>query len=196
MPTNHHQELAARISKASGIEATVVSKVLSGLASLAYANCKAGFVLPGFGKFQVILGAETVGKNPFTGKPTVFRAPPDVEFTIDTEAKQAFISGKAEFTETSAAPNVRSSLNEIRLTPNPDDLKSLDGDIKKSPLCKIGGEPDWLQYPSVPVCCGEDMTFYGQLDSLNNREYCVGDMGKLYVFFCQQCCKSHSIMQF
>jgi nucleoid DNA-binding protein len=196
MSTNQNQELAARISKVSGIEASVVSKVLSELASIAYANVASDFVLPGFGKFQIVVGEDLVAENPFTGKPQVFRASPEVKFTLDTEAEKAFLSGNAEVTKFSENPEIQHALNEIRLTPNPDDMKSLDGDLKKSPHCKIGGEPDWLQYPSVPVCCGENMTFYGQLDSLNNREYCVGDMGKLYVFFCQRCCKSHSIMQF
>lgn len=35
---------------------------------------------------------------------------------------------------------------------------------------QLGGEPEWLQGDATPVCgeCGEKMTFYGQLDSIND----------------------------
>jgi hypothetical protein len=45
--------------------------------------------------------------------------------------------------------------------------------------------PEWLQQESVPRCseCGEPMTFYGQLDSIND-DIALADCGLLYVFVC------------
>jgi len=54
---------------------------------------------------------------------------------------------------------------------------------------RLGGEPeravrpeDWPQCPD----CKESMTFYGQLDSLND-EICIADAGMIYVYVCLTC---------
>ena len=39
-----------------------------------------------------------------------------------------------------------------------------------------------LPDPDCPVC-GERMTFYGQLDSIND-EFCIADVGLIYVYLC------------
>jgi hypothetical protein len=61
---------------------------------------------------------------------------------------------------------------------------------------KIGGSPDWLQYPEVPTCreCRRDMEFYGQLDSLGDKA-CLADCGIVYVFVCHGCYTTQSILQ-
>jgi len=187
---------AADISRATGLEVAAVSKVLTELANQAYANAAAGFVLPGFGKFRLVPGAGSMGVNPFTGKPVIFRAPPEIEFTIDTVAKKCFRAGKAESSETTSQANTAAELLPVALLPKPEDLRAAGIKGSADYRCKIGGTPDWLQAPTVPICCGDAMLFYGQLDSLNNGDYCNGDMGRLYVFVCRQCCNSRSILQF
>lgn len=61
---------------------------------------------------------------------------------------------------------------------------------------KIGGIPDWIQEDETPVCpsCGELMTFYGQLDSID-PEHAIDDCGMIYVFICLHCSKSTTILQ-
>ena len=50
---------------------------------------------------------------------------------------------------------------------------------------KLGGDPDFLQEADWPECpeCKERMTFYGQLDSIND-DYCIADCGMIYIFIC------------
>lgn len=50
---------------------------------------------------------------------------------------------------------------------------------------QLGGEPTFLQAPEWPHCpgCHEPMSFYGQLDSLND-DYVLADCGMIYVFVC------------
>ena len=61
---------------------------------------------------------------------------------------------------------------------------------------KLGGEPDFIQGEDVPICedCGHKMSFYGQLDSIND-EFCIADCGMIYVFFCFDCNSTKSIVQ-
>ncbi len=53
---------------------------------------------------------------------------------------------------------------------------------------QLGGEPQFLQHQSWPVCgsCHAAMTFYAQLDSIND-EFCIADCGLIYVFICFGC---------
>jgi hypothetical protein len=50
---------------------------------------------------------------------------------------------------------------------------------------QLGGEPTFLQAPEHPSCpvCGLEMTFYGQLDSVND-DITIADAGMVYVFMC------------
>jgi hypothetical protein len=61
---------------------------------------------------------------------------------------------------------------------------------------KLGGVPDWLQAPDIPVCpeCQVTMTFYGQLDSLGGS-FCLADVGMIYVFVCFDCFTTKSVLQ-
>jgi hypothetical protein len=60
---------------------------------------------------------------------------------------------------------------------------------------KIGGDPDFIEGMESPTCdCGVEMTFYAQLDSLNEK-YNIGDAGMIYIFLCFDCFISKSIVQ-
>ena len=61
---------------------------------------------------------------------------------------------------------------------------------------KLGGHPDFLQGENWPDCpdCAERMTFYAQLDSIND-EFCIADCGMIYVFICFGCFETKSIIQ-
>ena len=60
---------------------------------------------------------------------------------------------------------------------------------------KLGGGPDFLQKASVPTCsCKKEMTFYGQLDSIND-EFILADCGMIYVFVCFDCYDVRALLQ-
>jgi len=54
---------------------------------------------------------------------------------------------------------------------------------------RLGGEPEPMidvgHWPTCPAC-DERMSFYGQLDSLND-EFCIADVGRICVFLCFAC---------
>jgi hypothetical protein len=54
---------------------------------------------------------------------------------------------------------------------------------------RLGGEPEPAMneghWPRCPEC-SERMSFYGQLDSLND-EFCIADTGRICVFLCFGC---------
>jgi hypothetical protein len=53
---------------------------------------------------------------------------------------------------------------------------------------RLGGQPDEIQPGDRPRCpqCNEEMTFYGQLDSIND-EFVLADAGVVQVFVCFGC---------
>jgi uncharacterized protein YwqG len=60
---------------------------------------------------------------------------------------------------------------------------------------RLGGKPDFIQQAEVPRCsCGKEMTFYAQLDSIND-DLIIGDCGMVYVFICFDCLETKSILQ-
>ena len=59
---------------------------------------------------------------------------------------------------------------------------------------RIGGKPDLIVEADFPICeCGKQMTFYGQLDSLND-EYDLADCGIIQVFVCFDCFQTKSVL--
>lgn len=50
---------------------------------------------------------------------------------------------------------------------------------------QLGGEPSFIQTPEWPLCpsCREPMSFYGQLDSINDDNV-LADCGLIFVFVC------------
>jgi hypothetical protein len=91
----------------------------------------------------------------------------------------------------------------FRLVPEPmtDAAAALPGFQWAAPVIgtrhQLGGEPSWIQKSEYPDCesCHQRMTFYGQLDSLND-EFVIGDVGMVYVFICFDCLTTKSIVQF
>jgi hypothetical protein len=87
----------------------------------------------------------------------------------------------------------------LRLDPQTPNAKSVvgfkcagDGIGNRS---KIGGSPNWIQASQTPLCsCGEQMSFYGQLDSLGDK-HCLADCGLIYVFVCFDCFATQAILQ-
>ncbi len=61
---------------------------------------------------------------------------------------------------------------------------------------RLGGSPSFLQDSEWPACkcCGDKMSFYGQLDSIND-EFCIADCGLVYVFVCFACNETKSLIQ-
>ena len=61
---------------------------------------------------------------------------------------------------------------------------------------KLGGTPDFIQGDETPQCrgCRMPMTFYAQLDSLND-DIVIADCGMIYVFVCFDCNETTSILQ-
>lgn len=53
---------------------------------------------------------------------------------------------------------------------------------------KLGGVPREIERRFWPTCkeCSEKMTFYGQLDSIND-EFMIADCGIIEVYFCFDC---------
>jgi hypothetical protein len=77
---------------------------------------------------------------------------------------------------------------------------------------KLGGVPDWDQGDETPHCpdCHIEMTFIGQLDSIEHDEkqnphrvnclsddqkYMLGDVGLIYIFFCFDCLRPAAVFQ-
>jgi hypothetical protein len=90
----------------------------------------------------------------------------------------------------------------FKLVPEPqnDDARNLLG-FKWAPKevgtrHQLGGEPQFLKEDLWPECqgCRERMTFYAQLDSVND-DICIADCGMIYVFICFECYKTASIVQ-
>jgi len=90
----------------------------------------------------------------------------------------------------------------FKLVPEP-----LNEEAKKLPKFKwagdeigtrhqLGGTPQFIQQEDFPFCpeCEDQMTFYGQLDSIND-DYCIADCGMIYVFVCLDCNETKSIIQ-
>ena len=60
---------------------------------------------------------------------------------------------------------------------------------------QLGGTPQFIQGSDFPTCsCRRKMTFYGQLDSIND-EFVLADCGMIYVFVCFDCLETTSILQ-
>ena len=80
-------------------------------------------------------------------------------------------------------------LNPEPLTPEAAALPSFDwAGPEVGRRHQLGGHPDETQKVEYPSCpgCGEDMTFYGQLDSIND-DFVLGDAGIVQVYVCFDC---------
>jgi len=103
-------------------------------------------------------------------------------------------------------PEYRIRFDQIPSKAAPVDLERL------GERSKLGGKPDWEQESETPFCphCGEEMTFIAQIDSFNHDSetnphridclsdeprYMFGDVGKIYIFFCFECCEPKAVFQ-
>lgn len=60
---------------------------------------------------------------------------------------------------------------------------------------RLGGWPEFIQAHEVPKCsCEKDMTFYAQLDSIND-EFSLGNCGLIYVFVCFECFETKALLR-
>src|SRR5690349_4002319 len=117
------------------------------------------------------------------------------------KARRGFrIDWKDNATSTDQASKTFGPLREYRIEFRkvPRGGKAVPGPNKLGVRSKLGGAPDWVQYPEVPNCsdCKEPMTFVAQIDSMEHDEphnphaigslsgeqhYMFGDVGMIYV---------------
>ena len=89
---------------------------------------------------------------------------------------------------------------KLLLEPVDDEAKNLQpfkwADEKIGKRHQLGGSPTFIQEEEYPVCpdCGEIMSFYAQLDSLND-DFIIADCGMIYVFICFDCNEVKSLIQ-
>ena len=179
------------LSERTGIDVDLVEALLINLAELAYSSAQNGFLLPGFGTIRVIDG--DLLRIPGTGE--MGPGPKKVEFNFDSAAKDRLLS-TGDSTEHLEAENTTGrTLPEIALRLENSDLDRANITLDEPSKTKLGGTPDWIQYPQIPTCCGREMTFYGQIDSNFDDSYDIVDAGMLYVFCCDDCAATRSVMQ-
>ncbi len=71
---------------------------------------------------------------------------------------------------------------------------------------KLGGSPEWIQRDDTPKCpgCRRKMMFVAQIDSFDQGSsqqdivpsYMFADVGMIYVFYCFDCLRTKSVVQF
>jgi hypothetical protein len=103
----------------------------------------------------------------------------------------------AELTFARKLPGVR-EIPPFRLVPEPLNAAAAElppfewADPEVGTRHRLGGQPDALQGEVIhPRCphCREPMSFYGQLDSIND-DFCIADVGLIHVFLCFDCFES------
>jgi hypothetical protein len=71
-------------------------------------------------------------------------------------------------------------------------FKWAGGDVGKRH--RLGGQSEHISESDYPSCrCGAKMSFYGQLDSIND-EYDLADCGVISVFVCFDCYETKSVL--
>lgn len=81
----------ATLAENTGLKKTEVSSLLDELASLAYAEAKNGFLIPGIGKLVLVDRAERQGRNPATGETITIPAKKVVKFRVAKACKDAIL---------------------------------------------------------------------------------------------------------
>ena len=184
-------EIIESLSEHSGVDADVVEAVLNNLSEMAYSSAANGFLLPGFGTIRVVEG--DLVRIPGTGE--TGPGPKKIEFNFDSVAKDRLLSINKSNEQKDEVITTGRTLSEIALNLDTNDLNRANITFDQPPKTKLGGTPDWIQYPHVPTCCGREMTFYGQIDSNFDDSYNIVDAGMLYVFCCDDCATTRSVMQ-
>lgn len=165
-----------------------------------------GVTVEGLGEFRVKgeMPDEKTMLNPVTGAPMSL-------------PKSAFLKLKLKPALDIDNPPPRELLKEYKIilqeVPEGEESTGSDDD-NVGFRSKLGGEPNWIQEPDVPVCpdCEIPMTFVGQIDSIEQMKYThndsliielptpgikydFGDAGMLYVFYCFHCSHTESVFQ-
>jgi len=81
----------ATLAEKTGLKKTDVSNLLDELATLAYAEAKNGFLIPGIGKLVLVDRAERQGRNPATGETITIPAKQVVKFRVAKACKDAIL---------------------------------------------------------------------------------------------------------
>ncbi|MBN1477572.1 HU family DNA-binding protein [Candidatus Sumerlaeota bacterium] len=187
------QEIETRLAERCGLPPESVAAALDELAQLGQREACRGFLIPGFGRLVVSTGPERVARHPLTGKEMRLPGKRKIEFEVDATTEEAILFGSDEESSDaqSSPPAPAKILPEIRLIADTGD--SAAGGHPR-PNHKMGGQPDWIQgAEESPVCCGREMTFFGQLDS--TPECPIADGGMLCVFLCPRCWRAKCMTQ-
>ncbi|MFU8781199.1 MAG: HU family DNA-binding protein [Kiritimatiellia bacterium] len=84
-------QMIAALAEKTGLKKTDVSNLLDELASLAYAEAKNGFLIPGIGKLVLVARAERQGRNPATGEAITIPAKQVLKFRVAKACKDAVL---------------------------------------------------------------------------------------------------------
>jgi len=79
------------LAEKTGLSKQEVAKVLEELATLAYAEAKDGFTIPGIGKLVLVDRKARMGRNPATGETIQIPAKTVVKFRIAKACKDAIL---------------------------------------------------------------------------------------------------------
>jgi nucleoid DNA-binding protein len=187
-------EVIEQIATEAGVPSSDVANVLRALQSIAVDQVRTGFLLPGFGELRLEHKPGQKGINPFTGEEVIFRGPPQLAIEPDSTLMDRICSGhSSEQSDDSKSVLVgRRKLPECKLYVESSNLAP-----NEKAICgKLGGEPTWIQSPKASRCCGNEMTFYAQIDSENlSDEFNLLDAGSAYLFFCDGCGEMRTIVQ-
>jgi len=85
-------QTVAVLAEKSGLAKAQVEKVLDDLASLACAEAKEGFVVPGIGKLVLVQRKARTGRNPATGETIQIPAKTVVKFRVAKVCKDSVLS--------------------------------------------------------------------------------------------------------
>ena len=81
----------AALAERTGLSKADVGNVLEALATLAYAEAKDGFTLPGIGKLVLVNRAARMGRNPATGESIHIPAKKVVKFRVAKVCKESVL---------------------------------------------------------------------------------------------------------
>jgi len=84
-------ETVSVLAEKSGMTRIQVEGLLDALASLAYAEAKNGFSVPGIGKLVLVQRAARAGRNPATGATIQIPARTAVKFRVASACKEAVL---------------------------------------------------------------------------------------------------------
>ena len=85
-------QIIAKLAEAVGVSKAQADKFLDELATLAYAEAKNGFPVPGIGKLVLVNRKARMGRNPATGATIEIPAKTVVKFRVAKVCKDSVLS--------------------------------------------------------------------------------------------------------